>query len=144
LTTLLPLLFLKGSLLNFADKSGSVIKVTFNGVVRYTEGQGSIMTERLLPLSVIIILISALSLITIFLYKNRKLQLLFALLINILVAGLIILLGYYSWMVISSSGVSIVPGIKTFLPIVILGFALLAYRGILKDDRLIKSYDRLR
>ena len=43
LTTLLSLLFLKGSFLIFSEKSGSVIKVTFNGIFqRYARAEPGI------------------------------------------------------------------------------------------------------
>jgi len=144
LTTLLSLLFLKGSLLSFIDKSGSVLKIAFKGIIRDNGGQGFELIEKLLPLSVVIILIPLLSLITIFFYKNRKIQLWFASFGVILAAGLIIILVYYSYFVNTKYGAAILPGFKMVFPLLILIFAILAYRGIRKDDRLIKSYDRLR
>lgn len=144
LTTLLSLLFLKGSILNFSDKTGSVIKVTFAGILKNTGGQNFELIEKLLPLSVFIILIPALSLITIFIFKNRKIQLLLSLFVIILISGFILLSIYYSWFIISDFRVDLVPGFKMIIPVVILILAVFAFRGIRKDDRLIKSYDRLR
>jgi hypothetical protein len=102
------------------------------------------LIEKLLPLSVIIILIPALSLLTILFFKNRKIQLWLALSVIILVVGLIIVSIFYSWFVISKYGAEIMSGFKMAIPVLMLVFAVLAYRGIKKDDRLIKSYDRLR
>ncbi|MCX6320772.1 MAG: DUF4293 family protein [Bacteroidia bacterium] len=144
LTTLLSLLFLKGSFLNFIDKSGSVIKVTFNGIVRDTGGQGFEFIEKLLPVSAFIILIPAFSLVTIFIFKNRKIQLWLALSVIILIVGFIFVSIFYSMFVITEYGAEIVPGFKMVIPLLMLVFAVLAYRGIRKDDRLIKSNERLR
>jgi len=144
LTTLLSLLFLKGSFLSFIEKSGSVIKVTFNGIIRDTGGQGFEQIEKLLPVSSLIILIPVLSLLTIFFFKKRKIQLWLALSVIILIVGFIFVLIYYSWIVITEYNAEIVPGFKMVIPVLMLIFAVLAYRGIRKDDRLIKSYDRLR
>jgi hypothetical protein len=144
LTTLLSLLFLKGGIINFADKSGSVIKVTFTGLLHNTNGQSIEHIDKLLPLSVLIILIPAVSLIAIFCFKNRKVQLLLALSVIILIAGFIVVSGFYSLQVISKYGAMITPGIKIILPLLILILSVLAYRGIRKDDQLVKSYDRLR
>jgi len=144
LTTLLSLLFLKGSFLNFVDKSDSVIKVTFNGIVRNTGGQGFELIEKLLPLTVFMVLIPVLSLVTIFIFKNRKIQLWLAISVIILIVGFIFVSIFYSWFVITEYGAEIVPGFKMVIPVLILIFSILAYRGIRKDDRLIKSYDRLR
>jgi len=144
LTTLLSLLFLKGSFLNFVDKSDSVIKVTFNGIVRNTGGQGFELIEKLLPLTVFMVLIPVLSLVTIFIFKNRKIQLWLAISVIILIVGFIFVSIFYSWFVITEYGAEIVPGFKMVIPVLILIFSILAYRGIRKDDRLIKSNDRLR
>jgi hypothetical protein len=144
MTTLLSLLFLNGRLLNFADKSGSVIKVTFTGILRDTGGMNFELIEKLLPLSTLLIIIPVISFLTIFIFKNRKVQLWLALTLNILVTGAIILLLYYSLNIIVDYRTAIIPGFKLFLPILMLIFSVLAYRGIRKDDRLVKSYDRLR
>jgi hypothetical protein len=144
LTTLLSLLFLKGSFLNFGNITGYVINVTFNGIVRNRLGQGFELIEKLLPLSVLIILITMVSLVTIFIFKNRKIQLWLSLLLTIIVAGFIIALIYYSWFIISEFKVEIVLTFKMIIPVLMLIFAILAYRGIRKDDQLVKSYDRLR
>ncbi|MDO9341742.1 MAG: DUF4293 domain-containing protein [Bacteroidales bacterium] len=144
LTTLLSLLFLKGSFLNFIDKSGSVIKITFGGIIKDTGEQGFEVVEKLLPLTALIILIPAISLVIIFIFKNRKIQLWLALSVIILIVGFIFVSIFYSWFVITEYGTEIVPGFKMVIPVLILIFAILAYRGIRKDDRLIKSYDRLR
>ena len=144
LTTLLSLLFLKGSFLNFIEKSGTVIKITFNGIARDAGGQGQELIEKLLPVSAFIILIPVFSLLTIFIFKNRKIQLRFALSVIIFIIGFIFVLIYYSWIVITEYRAEIVLGFKMAIPLLMLIFAVLAYRGIKKDDLLIKSYDRLR
>src|SRR5664279_4166371 len=79
-------LLLTGSVLNFIDKTGSVIKVTYNEIIKSTGGQGIELIEKLLPLSILIIIITVFSLMTIFLYKNRKVQLRLALVLIILTA----------------------------------------------------------
>jgi hypothetical protein len=144
LTTLLSILFLHGSILSFINKSGALIKVTFIGITRDSGGQSSEIIEKLWPLSVIIIVIPVLSLLTIFLFKNRKIQLWLALSVIIFISGLIILSVLYSSIVITKYGADIVPGFRMVIPLIQLVFAILAYRGVKKDDLLIKSYDRLR
>jgi cytochrome c oxidase subunit IV len=140
----LSLIFIRGSFLNFAGRTGAVIKVTFNGIVSNIGGQAPEVVEKLLPLSVLIILISAISLITIFIYKNRKIQLRLSLFLVILAAGLVIASMHVSFRIISKFEAKIIPGFKMILPVLILIISLLAYMGIKKDDRLVKSYDRLR
>lgn len=144
LITLISLLFLKGGILIFAEKAGSLIKVTFGGLFRVSSGQGPEMIEKLIPLSVIIILIPLISLITIFLFKHRQVQLRLALILIVLTSIFIIALVHVSMSVISKFDAHVVPGFIMILPFLILIQAILAYRGIKSDDRLVKSYDRLR
>jgi len=144
LITILSLLLLNGSILAFSEKTGSLIKVTFIGVFRDNAGQGLELIEKLLPLSVLIILIPVISLITIFIYKNRKVQLRLSLFLIILISVFVIALVHVTMSVISKFEASIIPGFKMILPVLILIISILAYRGIRNDDRLVKSYDRLR
>jgi hypothetical protein len=144
LITLISLLYLKGGILIFAEKAGSLIKVTFGGLIRVSSGQGPEMIEKLIPLSVIIILIPLISLITIFLFKNRKIQLYLALVLIVLASVFLIALVHVSMSVISKFDANIVPGFMMIIPFLILIHTILAYRGIKRDDKLVKSYDRLR
>ncbi len=144
LTTLLSLLFLNGSFSSFIDKTGSLIKLTFKGITRDSGIQGSELIQKLLPLSIIIILIPLVSLIALFHFKKRKIQLRLTASLIILAASLLIVSAYYHWVVVSQYNGELIPGLKMVLPVFILIFAILAYSGIRKDDRLIKSYDRLR
>ncbi|HEY9259290.1 DUF4293 domain-containing protein [Chitinophaga sp.] len=101
-------------------------------------------------LFVLYIVIILLSLVTIFLFKKRKLQ--FRLTIfNILFGFGAIAYQYYvvqqTANKLSSGGVSIVSASylpASFLPIVVIILLFLAVRGIYKDEKLIKSLDRLR
>ena len=141
---LISILLIKGSILVFSEKTGSIIILTFNGILRNNAGQGFELIEKLLPLSILIILIVIVSLITIFVFKNRKIQLKVAMFLMILCTLLVIAFIHGSIIIISKFGASITPGIKMILPLVILILSVLAYLGIRKDDQLVKSYDRLR
>lgn len=140
----LSLLFVSGSYLNFTDKSGSVINITFSSIVRYSGLQGITEIEKLFPLTIIFLFIPVLSLITIFLYKNRKIQLLLSAALIVLIFVFIFVSSYYTWFVITTFGTDVVPGIKMVVIAIMLILSILAYRGIRKDDNLVKSYDRLR
>jgi hypothetical protein len=90
------------------------------------------------------ILIPVLALVTILLFKDRKIQVCCAYVEIILATGLVLASLFYSYLIIVRYNTSIVPGIKMAIPVAILILSILAYRGIRKDDRLVKSYDRLR
>jgi hypothetical protein len=115
-----------------------------NGNLTGEAGLSLTQVQTLWPLIILLILISALSIFTIFLFKNRKVQLLMAMAVILAASGFIIALLYYAISYINSFRLTIIPGFKMAIPVLNLIFSILAYRGILKDDRLIKSYDRLR
>jgi len=95
------------------------------------------------PIGVLFILSAILSLITIFLFKNRKLQFVMNR-INILLNFL--LLGFIVYNVLNVSGETLVSekGIGTFLPILSVFLLVFANKYIKKDEDLVKSVDRLR
>ena len=84
-----------------------------------------------------------LSLIAIFIYKNRKSQFVLGRL-NIILN--FILLGFFVYQSLSISGETAVSekGIGMLLPIVSIVFLALANKAIKKDEDLVKSVDRLR
>lgn len=143
-TTLLSLLFLNGSFLNFINKSGSAIRLTFSGLYSGTQGAGSELLESTLPLSALFIIIPVLALIAIFLYKKRILQLRLVMVLIVMIVLSILLSGYYAYVAVSKYEATLTPGVKMVLPVLLLILSILAYRGIKKDELLVKSYDRLR
>lgn len=144
LTTTLSLLFLKGVFLAFAEKSGSVIKVSFTGIIRETGTQDYQLIEKLIWLTIICILIPAFSAFSIFLFKKRKVQIWLVSVLIILNVILILLLAFYSYIIMTKYNAVISPDLKMAVPVLQLIFSILAFRGIKKDENLVKSYDRLR
>jgi hypothetical protein len=144
LTTALSFLFLKGSFLSFTDNAGLPIIFTFNGIEKRTGGTENELIQNVWPFTIVLVLVALLALITIFLYKKRTLQLLMTKILIGLISVLIIISVCYSYIIISKFGGTIIPGVKMALPLVLLVFSILAFRGIRKDDMLVKSYDRLR
>jgi len=139
LTILISVLFLNGAFINFSDESGTVINFTLAGISGVSE-----TSMKTLPVSLLIIIIPVLSLITIFLFKNRTLQLLLCKVLLALISALVISLVLYSYIFISRYNTELVPGVKMAIPVIQFILSYLAYRGIKKDDDLVKSYDRLR
>jgi len=86
---------------------------------------------------------AALSVISIFMYKNRKSQFVLGRL-NILLN--FFLLGLFVYQSLNVSGEAIVSekGIGLLLPIISIVFLALANKAIKKDEDLVKSVDRLR
>jgi len=123
----------------FGTTSGPVAESTI-----YADSAYNIQDS--IGLLVLFCLAGALALISIFLYSNRKTQLLlgrFAMIANII--GLILAVVFYI-----NNAAGLQEGIDQenyfgiSLPFIFLLFAILAQRAISKDENLVKSSDRLR
>ena len=89
------------------------------------------------------ILSSLLSIVTIFLFKNRQLQFVLGrvnMLINFYLLGVLI---YLSLTLSGETAVS-EKGIGMFMPIIVIVLLVVANKAIKKDEDLVKSVDRLR
>ncbi len=109
---------------------------------------GLLYTQENLPSTVIIGLAILLCIVAIFLFKKRRLQIQFVILaVVFILAGNVI--GGYSFLqptlqIRSVHQATLTPGLGAFMPIVGLICLFLAYRGIRKDEKIVKSMDRLR
>ncbi|MBW6500682.1 MAG: DUF4293 domain-containing protein [Bacteroidales bacterium] len=144
MTTLISLLFLKGNILNFINNEGIRYAVNFRGLGMITGENKFELISNMVPLSVMFILIPLISLIAVFLFRYRRIQLKVTLSLIILSLLLIAVIAYYAITVTQDHGFSLVVGYKMFLPLLILILALLGYRGVKKDEELVRSYERLR
>ncbi len=144
LTTILAGLFLTGIFfqINTGDSSRLVMKI--NGFFEASSGNDFLLKQSVMPVLIISIIIPVISLISIFLYRNRKFQMkaiLLLVLLNILLIGVC---GYYILTIIRPEPVKIIPVFRMFIPAVNLVLAILAYLAIRKDENMVRSYDRLR
>lgn len=98
-------------------------------------------------LAAIAIAVAALPAIAIFMFKNRKLQTSLSVLAIVLNIGFI---AFYIMGMESFKSAHVPPvtgssfGVASFMPIVSIIFLFMAIRGIRKDQKLVKSLDRLR
>lgn len=103
---------------------------------------GWIQAEDLLPLLLLFLLSAVLSLVSIFLFKNRKLQVklgLFNIILNIL------LVGYLAYSLSNlPGGLGSEKGIGLLAPFISIVLLIIANRYIRKDEKLVKSVDRFR
>ena len=144
MTTVLSVLFLKGNILRFVDMSDNFLTINFRGINKVMAEGGTELIEKLIPLSGLLLLIPVLSIITIFLYKNRKLQIWFVKALLGIIVILACCITFYAFYVIRNFSAQMLPAINLAIPVLMFICTYLAYRGIKKDDRLVKSYDRLR
>lgn len=144
LVTVFSILLLQGNILRFTDINGASFLVGFKGVSRIVADGSITQFENGIPLNVVIILISVISVISILCFRKRKIQMKLTMGLILLSVILIGLLLYYSMILVNRYEATIVAGVKMFLPVLINVFALMAYRKIKRDEELVKSLDRLR
>jgi hypothetical protein len=141
---ILSLLLMNGSILNFTDASGNTVYLSATGIL---SEQGLKIIAQIAPswsLISLLAIICLISIVAILMFRNRRVQLLLTLSLIVLSA---LLTGTFLWLgytLINDFKMTFSPAIKIAFPILILIFSVLAFKGIQKDDRLVKSYERLR
>ncbi len=125
----------KESIVLFVQKAHSLVPdSSFN--------QNHFFTLPLLSATGFVILFS---LITIFMYKKRKVQMQIikvCILVEVLFVGLFFF--YYVDTLEKLTGGTAEYKTAVFMPLISLVFLVLAYRGVLQDEKLVRSADRLR
>jgi len=127
LTTLFSGLFLSMKMFVFRNEAGEVVS-----------------EEIIIPLAILLSLIAAISIITIFIFKNRKLQLKMSGGLFILSIILLLAVATYAFILSGKYNAQLQFRVNLLFPVMVLVFSILAHRGIKKDEDLVKSYDRLR
>ncbi len=124
------------------DGSASLIKVT--GVYQTIAGQ-QVQTEAFLTLTIATVILALIPFAIIFMYKDRKKQVLLSYI------AIVLIIGFSFWLIQTAKGVlgsvelqAENYGVGSLIPSISILFLILAIRGMKKDDRLIKSADRLR
>ncbi len=133
-------LMMTGDLLLLNNGTGTIFSLGFSGL---GEADGD-PVQRLWPLTVIIAIVPLLAFTAIFLYRKRSIQMRIAMMALLLSLGTILLGAYYVYMFDRKIDVTIIWKVRSIFPLVSAILAWLAYRSILKDEILVKSYDRLR
>lgn len=144
LTALLTIIFLRLTFFKFFNTSGTDIIMNFKGIFQVSDTGESVLVQNQLPLSAILLIIPILSLIIIFLFKNRRIQLKLTLIVIALASILILYLAISALLIVKRYEVQLLPAFPVIVPPLVLLFSIFAYRGIKKDDAVVKSYDRLR
>lgn len=96
-------------------------------------------------LFVLLLIVSTLSFLDILLFRRRALQMRVASFCMILLVGWYVVYGFFVWEAVESFHANFRPTVAAALPFAALVAQWLAFRGILHDERLVRSsYDRLR
>ena len=124
------------------DGTGRSIKVT--GVYENLNGQ-VVQTEPFLALTIVTVIVALIPFIIIFFFKNRKLQITLSYIAILLIIGLSFWTAQVAKAQAGNSSLELENyGLGVALPPIAILFMILALKGIRKDDKLIRSADRLR
>jgi len=144
LTTILSGLFLTGDFIKFINPGADEVRARFDGIFRMTAEKGFTQVEPMNPVCILSLMIPVLSLALIFFFKKRRIQRQLTIILLVLEIILIAVVVYYLLSLNQGDRHSPVIGFFTFIPLLTIIFTILAYRGIRKDDNLVKSYERMR
>jgi peptidoglycan/LPS O-acetylase OafA/YrhL len=136
----LSALMCMGDLIKMDSGTGTLFTISFAGLGE----EGGEIIQRLWPLSVIMVIVPLLALIAIFLFKKRRLQMRVTMLVLLLSLGTLILGAFYIIMFDRKIDITVIWQVKAIFPLISAILAWLAYRSIMKDDQMVRSYDRLR
>ncbi len=97
-----------------------------------------------MPLAIIIIAVALISFLTIFLYKNRKLQMKLTLFNWVLTIGVYVLIFYYYEQAMAIKKLVFAFRMPLIYPLISLILLILAFRGIKKDEEIVQSINHIR
>lgn len=144
MTSVISIIFLKGVYLTFFDKSGTHLNLAMTGLYRIAENGALEQIGVLWFITIPGLIIPALSMITVFMYKRRDLQLILVRILMLFVIAFLAASIIYIIFIIARFETNIDNWYKLLIPVIQLVLVILAFRGVKKDDDLVKSYDRLR
>ena len=132
-------------LATFIGDKDSLILYVYKIVSLVPDHAPDVPTYFLMPLLSLNILMILLSVVTVFMFKNRLRQLNFVRINLILLLIMIAVFFFYDVNVLEEvSGGVVQYETGAYFPLIAFIFFILAYRGIMSDERLIRSADRLR
>ncbi|MCQ2204350.1 MAG: DUF4293 domain-containing protein [Bacteroidales bacterium] len=145
---ILVAMILTGSLMfqslgNFSGEKG-LFEMVFYALRDITNADQPTVVYYLVPLASLVVLTTVLNLITIFLYKNRPLQMRVCGINVGIQLGLAAIMLYLQMQLASDIEVEWVFNYTMLLPVLAAVLDYLAYRGISDDEALIQSLNRLR
>jgi len=138
---LLTILLFTGPIADFSTDTG-VLSLKHSGIFT---GQGEKMELSTWPLSLLFAVVSVLAFLNIFSYKNRVRQMricIFLMLVSIGMTGMMI---YYTWVAGNKfDTIHTLYQWRYVIPPIVIILQYLAFRGIRKDELMVKAYDRIR
>lgn len=126
----------------FIDASSKVYELNFLQFKSLEENVT--ITYNVYPIAFFVGLSVLLSIVTIFIFKKRLLQMRFSMFNIIILIAILALVAFYTFKFKNDFNAAIAFGISSVFPIISIILILMAFRGIKKDEKLIRSVDRIR
>ena len=114
------------------------------GGVKDISGEGNFEHIGTYPIALLISIIALTSLITIFLFKRRDLQIRLCIYNMVFMLGSIGMIYFYTSNIANETQTSVQYALPSILPFITIIFTLMALRNIRKDDKKVKSMNRIR
>lgn len=127
------------------DVNQTVVFHTYS-IQKPADTHNVVIIKRTIPMLVLVVITGLISLLNIFLFQKRKLQMRLCVVIAVLLASIIVLvLFYYTGIKNDFTGsLSTTFQFPAILPVISIILSIMAYRAIHHDDTLVKSYNRIR
>lgn len=122
---------------------GQVYEQTALSISSYSDS-GDALSVNPFPVGVLAGVIALIFLTSIFMFKNRRLQMRLVIFNMVLIVALLGLIYLYSALIKSEIGATVTFGSINISPIVALVLAFISFHRIRLDEALVKSYDRIR
>ena len=129
-------------IMNFSQAE-TMFELTINGIEKINSNPVFVLMQTPL-LTALCFIIVVISILTIFCYKNRILQLRLTIFNIVLMVGYYALLAVYLYVATKDYGVKLYPRLGIIFPLIGAILSYLAFRAIAKDEALVQSLNRLR
>lgn len=139
----LTILMLVVPFVRFIDSEGQVFLLQARGIVT-TETEPYTVMLNAIPLLIILMVIPLLILTGIFSYKKRMLQIRLSVFSILLLLGSIGLVFFYKGYGATHLSSESYLSLPVVLPLITAILVYLGFRGVRKDEELVRSYDRIR
>ncbi|MDX2429622.1 MAG: DUF4293 domain-containing protein [Bacteroides sp.] len=137
----LTLLMFTGPIADFSSEEG-ILSLKHSG---FFNEMGEKMELATWPLSLFFGLVSAISFLNIFSYKNRVRQMRLCIFLILISFGMVGIMFYYTWVAGAKFDTTqTLYQWRFVIPPIAIVLLFLAFRGIRKDELMVKAYERIR
>lgn len=137
-TAILSLLYMF-PLTEFSDENSQIFNFNVFGI--FADNEEIIST---IPLLILLSIVVLLNIVSIFAFKNRSLQMRLSVFNILVLVGFIGMFAFYIFNTADTINANIHYTIFSVMPVISIILIYLAYRGIKRDDELVRSADRIR